>query len=327
MGGRERHAAPQQLTLGAVSAPAKEARAPYWEEHTQQSNWAQGRPTHGNETSTNRTHSNAQGDHEVRAQQQPPNVAHAERAIGKQAPPSLYRVSANSTREGDAPRAPGGARHGGGNRAVTSQPRAGQSTSHGDVESAYGGGKRLGQEWMCKMGPLSANGQGEEQHSHTGRGSHTRRDEGEHNEQGGGAQQAKRGNRDKEPQWRGWESVLMGGSDNKGDGLASQPRRYRVLGQSLLNRHQVWGVSSSIDGLFAQKEREPIRGRQAVRGKGTYGERSRQRVEEQGIWASRTWKHGEADYGGLVDRDVWTAKTNDPGNNQRNHSTPTTGRH
>ena len=34
----------------------------------------------------------------------------------------------------------------------------------------------------------------------------------------------------------------MGGSDNKGDGLASQPRRYRVPGQPLLNRHQV-GVS------------------------------------------------------------------------------------
>ena len=29
----------------------------------------------------------------------------------------------------------------------------------------------------------------------------------------------------------------MGGSDNKGDGLASQPRRYRVPGQPLLNRH------------------------------------------------------------------------------------------
>ena len=58
----------------------------------------------------------------------------------------------------------------------------------------------------------------------------------------------------------------MGGSDNKGDGLASQPRRYRVPGQHLLNRHQVGGVSRSPDGLFAQQEREPIRGRPAVRG-------------------------------------------------------------
>ena len=71
----------------------------------------------------------------------------------------------------------------------------------------------------------------------------------------------------------GWESVRMGGSDNEGDGLASQPRRYRVPGQPLLNRHQVGGVSRSPDGLFAQQEWEPIRGRPAVRGKGTYGGR------------------------------------------------------
>ena len=61
----------------------------------------------------------------------------------------------------------------------------------------------------------------------------------------------------------------MGGSDNKGDGLASQPRRYRVPRQPLLNRHQVGGVSRSPDGLFAQQEQEPIRGRPAVRGKRT----------------------------------------------------------
>ena len=83
----------------------------------------------------------------------------------------------------------------------------------------------------------------------------------------------------------------MGGSDNKGDDLASQPRRYRVPGQPLLNRHQVGGVSRSPDGLFAQQERDPIRGRPAVRGKRTYGGRPGQRVEEQGTWASRTQKH------------------------------------
>ena len=94
-----------------------------------------------------------------------------------------------------------------------------------------------------------------EQHRHTGRGSHTRRDEGEHSRQGRGAQQSRRGNQDREPEWRGWESVRMGGSDNKGDGLASQPRRYRLPGQPLLNRHQVEGVSRSPDGLFAHHER------------------------------------------------------------------------
>ena len=103
--------------------------------------------------------------------------------------------------------------------------------------------------------------------------------------------------------------MRMGGSDNKGDGLASQPCRYRVPGQPLLNRHQVGGVSRSPDGLFAQQEREPIRVRPAVRGKRTYGGRPGQRVEEQGTWASRTQKRSEAGYGQPVDRGVWTAKT------------------
>ena len=119
----------------------------------------------------------------------------------------------------------------------------------------------------------------------------------------------RRGNQDREPEWRGWESVRMGGRDNKGDGLASQPRRYRVPGQPLLNRHKVGGVSRSPHGLFAQQEREPTRGRTAVRGKGTYGGWSGQRVEEQGTWASRTRKHSEAGYGCSVDRGAWTAKT------------------
>ena len=113
----------------------------------------------------------------------------------------------------------------------------------------------------------------------------------------------------REPEWRGWESVRMGGSNNKGDGLASQPRRYWVPGQPLLNRHQVGVVSRSPDGLFAQQEREPIRGRPAVRGKRTHGGRPGQRVEEQGTWASCTQKHSEAGYGRPVDRGAWTAKT------------------
>ena len=79
--------------------------------------------------------------------------------------------------------------------------------------------------------------------------------------------------------------------------------------QPLLNRHQVGGVSRSPDGLFAQQEREPIRGRPAVSGKRTYGGRPGQRVEKQGTWASRTQKHSEAGYGRPVDRGAWTAKT------------------
>ena len=287
-------------TPAAMSVPSEKERARNWEERKQQSNWAQGRPTHGSETSPNRTHNNTQGNHEVRALQQPPNVAHAERAISKPPPPpSLYKVPMYSTRAGATPRAPGGARHGGGMRAVTSQPRAGQSTSYGDGKPSYGGAGGWDRRGCVTGAPRSANRQGEEQHRHTERGSHTRRDKGEHSRQRGGAQRGRRGNPksgNRDPEWRGWESVRMGGSDNKGDGLASQPHRYRVPGQPLRNRHQVGGVSRSPDGLFAQQEREPIGGRPAVRGKRTYGGWLGQRMEEQGTWASRTQKHSEAGY-------------------------------
>ena len=101
--------------------------------------------------SPNRTHNKTQGNHEVRALQQPPNAAHAEGAINKH-PPSLYKVPTYSTRAGAARRAPGGARHRGGNRAVNSQPRMGQSTSYGDVKSSYGGGRRVGKEGVRDMG-------------------------------------------------------------------------------------------------------------------------------------------------------------------------------
>ena len=225
-------------------------------------------------------------------------------------PPSLYKVPTYSTRAGAAPRAPGGARHGGGNRAVTSQPRTGQSTSYGDVKSSYGGAGGWDRRGCATGAPRSATRQGEEQHRHPERGSHTKRDKGEHSRQGGGAQRGRRGNQNsgnREPEWRGWQSVHMGGSDNKGDGLASQPRRYRVRGQPLLNRHQVGGVSRSPDGLFAQQEQEPIGGRPAVSWKSTYGGWPGQRMEEQGTWAAQ--KHSDAGYGRPVDRGVWTAKT------------------
>ena len=154
--------------------------------------------------------------------------------------------------------------------------------------------------------------------AYTRGGGHTRRDKGEHSRQGGGAQRGRRGNQNsgnREPEWRGWESVRMGGSDIKGDGLASQPRRYRVPGQPLLNRHQVGGVSRSPDGLFAQQEREPTRGRPAVRGKRTYGGRPGQRMEEQGTWVS----HTETQQGRL-----WTACGQRRVDSKNSQTTPAT---
>ena len=69
------------------------------------------------------------------------------------------------------------------------------------------------------------------------------------------------------------------------------------------------GIRWGVDGLFAQQEREPIRGRPAVRGKRTNGGRPGQRVEEQGTWASCTQNHSKAGYGRPVDRGAWAAKT------------------
>ena len=277
---------PWHRTPEAVSMPAEKERARNWEERKQQNNWAQGRPTHGSETSTAAT-----------------TKCGARRGSHQQTPPpSLYKVPTYCTRAGVAPRAPRGARHGGGKRAVNSQLRTGQSTSYGDVKPSYGGAGGRDRRGCATWAPRSATRQGKEQHRHTERGSHTKRDKGEHSRQGGGPQQGRRGNQNsgnRKPEWSGWWSVRMGGSDNKGDGLASQPCRYHVPGQPLLNRHQVGGVSRSPNGLFAQQEREPIRGR-PVRGESIYGGRPGQRVEEQGTWASQ--KHSEAGYGRPVDR-------------------------
>ena len=99
-------------------------------------------------------------------------------------PPSLYKVPTYSTRAGAAPRAPGGARHGGGNRAVTSQPRTGQSTSYGGLKSWWGGG-RLGQEWVRERGT-------QERQQTGGGATQTHRTREPHQEGQGRAQQTRR---------------------------------------------------------------------------------------------------------------------------------------
>ena len=173
----------------------------------------------------------------------------------------------------------------------------GQSTSYGDKKSSYGGAGGWDRRGCATWAPSSATRQGEVQHRHTKRGSHTKGDKGGHTRQGGGAQQGRRGYQNggnREPEWSKWWSVRMGGSDNKGDGLASQPRRYRVPGQPLLNRHQVGGVSRSPDGLFAQQEREPIRGRP---------------TEKDIWWTSRTARGGTGHLGRTETQRgrLWTA--------------------
>ena len=98
-----------------------------------------------------------------------------------------------------------------------------------------------------------------------------------------------------------WQ-VLQGVSD-AGRGAGGREGRWEDGAVGL----STGGGGVSPDGLFAQQEQEPIRGRPTVRGKRTYGGRPGQRVEEQGTWAAQ--KHSEAGYGRPVDRGVWTAKT------------------
>ena len=56
----------------------------------------------------------------------------------------------------------------------------------------------------------------------------------------GGGGGGNSGNR--EPEWSGWESVRMGGSDNKGDGSASQPVATGCQGNPCSTGIR-WGVS------------------------------------------------------------------------------------
>ena len=284
--------------------PAGEERARNWEERKQQSNWAHSRPTHGSERCKHGS------NHQMRRTPSEPSA---------NTPPPLYKMPTYTTRVWVAPRAPRGARHRGGNRAVTSQPRTGQSTSYGDVKSSYGGGKRVGQEWVRERGTgerQKTGGGATHTHTHTHtqnagatprgtRASTADKEEG-HNKAGEATRTAGTWNQNGgDGRACTWEAATTKGMAY----IASQPRHYRVSRQPLLNRHQLGGVSCSPDGLFAQHEREPIRGRPAVRGERAYGGRSGQRVEEQGTLASRTQKHSEAGYGQPVDRGVWTTKT------------------
>ena len=171
---------PLRRTPAAVSVPAEKERARNWKERNRQSNWAQGRPTHGNETSPNRTHNNTQGNHEVRALQQPPNTAYAERASANTPPPLAHIPKGRgcTPRAGRCP--PRGWQKG-----------RGQPTAHGTVhvvqrcEILVRGGGWVGQEWVRDRGT-------QERQQTRGGATQTRKTQEphqeEHNKQGGGAQ-------------------------------------------------------------------------------------------------------------------------------------------
>ena len=285
--------------------PAEKERARNWEERKQQSNWAQGRPTHGSETSPNRTHSNTQRNHEVRALQQPPNAAHAERAISKHPPPPP------STR---CPRPP----QGGGctPRAGRCPPRGwqqgrGQPTAHGTVHVVRRG------ETLVRGGQAGGTGGGARQ-GHPGAPTDRGRSNTDTQNAGAtpGGTRASTANKEEGHGKAGEATRTAGiGNQNGADGRACAWEAATIKGMAWpaspvatgcqgnpAQPASGGGVSRSPDGLFAQQEREPIRSRPAARGKRTYGGQPGQRVEEQGTWASRTQKHSEAGYGRPVDR-------------------------
>ena len=165
----------------------------------------------------------------------------------------------------------------------------GGGTSHGTVhvvrrcEILAQGGRLVGQEGVRDMGT--------QERQPTGEGAtQTHRTREPHQEGQGRTQQTRRrgtARQERQPEQR-----------------EQRTRMERMVEREHGRQRQ---VSRSPDGLFAQQEREPIRGRPAVRGTRTYGGRPGQRVEEQGTWASQ--KHSEAGYGRPVDKGVWTAKT------------------
>ena len=177
---------PRSRTPEAVGMPAEKERARNWEERKQQNNWTQGRPTHGSETSPNRTRNKTQGNHEVRALQQPPNAAHTERAISKH--PHLPLQGAHVLHKGGgcAPRAgrcpPRGWQQG------REQP-----TAHGTVHVVRrceilvrgGGGRQVGQEGVRDMGT-------QERHQTGGGATQTHRTREPHQEGQGSAHQTRR---------------------------------------------------------------------------------------------------------------------------------------
>ena len=113
-----------------------------------------------------------------------------------------------------------------------------------------------------------------------------------------------------------------GGGVNKGDGLASQPRRYRVPGQPLLNWHQVGGVSRSSDvcaiGAGAHQGQTSREGEKDIwwmagtgnRAPGPRAHRNTARQAMDGLW---TEVRGQQ------------KQSNDPGNNQHILNTPIIG--
>ena len=113
------------------------------------------------------------------------------------------------------PCAPGGACHGGGNRAVTSQPRTGQSTSVvRRCEILVRGGRRVGQEGVRDRGAQErqqTRGEATQTHRTRAKPGGTRastadKEEG-HSKAGEATRRGNQNSGNREPEWSGWGSA------------------------------------------------------------------------------------------------------------------------
>ena len=102
---------------------------------------------------------------------------------------------------------------------MTSQLHRGQSTSYGDVKSSYGGGRRVGQEWVRERGT-------QERQQTWGRATQTHRTREPHHEGQGRAQQTrKRGptRQERQPEQRE-QGTRMEGMGERAHGRQRQQR-------------------------------------------------------------------------------------------------------
>ena len=264
-----------------------------------QSNWAQGCPTHGSETNPNRTHSNAQGDHEVRALQQPPNAAHTERAIHKRPPPlplrgarELHKGRGCALRAGRCP--PRGWQQG-----------HDQPTAHGTVnvvrrrEISVQGGRQVGQEWVRKRGT-----QGHQQSG--GGATQTHRTREPHQEERGRARQTRRRGAARQERQPG-QGARMEGMEERVHGRQRQQRGWPGQPAPSLPGARATPAQPASGGGCLPQPRWAVC---ATRAGAHQGQTSRE--GERDIWCTAGTTRGGAGHLGLTHTEtqrgrLWTA--------------------
>ena len=220
---------------------------------------------------------------------------------------------------------------GGGNRAVTSQPRMGQSTSYGDVKPLYVGGRRVRQEGLRDRGT-------QERQQTGGGATQTHRTREPHQEGQGRAQQTRRrgtARQERQPEQRE-QGTRMERMAERAHGRQRQQRGW--LGQpapSLPGARATPAQPASGGGCLRQP-----RWAVCATGAGAYRGQTSREGEKDIWWTARTARGGTGHLG-LTHTETQRGRLrtacgqrcvdsknsqNDPGNNQHILNTPTIGR-